>query len=267
MPTLVISSRGTPDNLALWQEARRLAWPVHMASGTQVPLGLEDPIVYGTLPFCDAVAPKLGIELIDPDNDWLARLPEEYLSRKVEFCALHELGKFPSRVFVKPANDKVFPASVYERGSEVPRRFIDPWCPILVSDVVDFDVEIRCYVKDRVLRTAATYQWKGAVYDTQKEKPTLEEACLWVSKLLEDTRVPLPPAVVIDVGRIPGVGWAVVEANQAYASGVYSEADPAQVLSVLEQASGPRAKFTGWDANGWGHGWHFRKPLAPLASI
>jgi hypothetical protein len=43
---------------------------------------------------------------------------------------------------------------------------------------------------------------------------------------------------VIDVGRIPGKGWAIIEINQAWASGIYG-CDPGRVLDVLEMASEP----------------------------
>ncbi|HNB74240.1 MAG TPA: hypothetical protein PLS70_24185 [Acidobacteriota bacterium] len=42
--------------------------------------------------------------------------------------------------------------------------------------------------------------------------------------------------MVIDVGVISGKGWAVVEANAAFGSGIYG-CDPAQVLPVLAEAS------------------------------
>jgi hypothetical protein len=40
---------------------------------------------------------------------------------------------------------------------------------------------------------------------------------------------------VIDVGRIKGKGWAIIETNQAWASGLYG-CGPMQVLKVLAQA-------------------------------
>ncbi len=48
-----------------------------------------------------------------------------------------------------------------------------------------------------------------------------------------------PSAVVLDVGRIEGRGWAVVEANQAHASGIYGDADVAPVLDCALRSAGP----------------------------
>jgi hypothetical protein len=47
--------------------------------------------------------------------------------------------------------------------------------------------------------------------------------------------VPLPPSVALDVGHIDGSGWAVVEANAAWASGIYG-CDPGKVLDVVARA-------------------------------
>lgn len=48
----------------------------------------------------------------------------------------------------------------------------------------------------------------------------------------------LPSAVTVDVGLLAGGGWAVVEANCAWASGGYA-CDPDRVLDVVLRAAGP----------------------------
>jgi hypothetical protein len=40
---------------------------------------------------------------------------------------------------------------------------------------------------------------------------------------------------VIDIGKIVGRGWAVVEANPAWGSGIYGN-DPDEVLNVLAKS-------------------------------
>ena len=44
-----------------------------------------------------------------------------------------------------------------------------------------------------------------------------------------------PPAFVVDVGLIDGRGWAVLEANPAWASGIYG-CDPDSILKVVRRA-------------------------------
>jgi hypothetical protein len=47
--------------------------------------------------------------------------------------------------------------------------------------------------------------------------------------------VRFPPGIVIDIGKIVGRGWAVVEANPAWGSGIYGN-DADKVLDVLSQS-------------------------------
>ena len=56
-------------------------------------------------------------------------------------------------------------------------------------------------------------------------------------------QVPLPSAVALDVGTIVGRGWAVVEANPCWGSGVYG-CDPAGVLRAARRASVAVAALT-----------------------
>ena len=57
-----------------------------------------------------------------------------------------------------------------------------------------------------------------------------------IHSVLRDHAVPLPPAVVVDIGRIAGQGWAIIEANAAWSSGIYG-CNPEDVLAVLSRAS------------------------------
>ena len=58
------------------------------------------------------------------------------------------------------------------------------------------------------------------------------DALAFSERVLGDTRVRLPRAVVLDVGWIRDVGWSVVEVNEAVMSGIY-DCDPIAVLEVL----------------------------------
>jgi hypothetical protein len=61
--------------------------------------------------------------------------------------------------------------------------------------------------------------------------------------VLADERVRLPPAIVLDVARVRGGGWVVIEVNPCWASGVYG-CDPEAVLEVIRRACVPRARLT-----------------------
>jgi hypothetical protein len=65
--------------------------------------------------------------------------------------------------------------------------------------------------------------------------------------LLADSRVPVPPALVLDVGMIHDRGWAVVEANAAWGAGIYG-CEPDKVLVALARASVRRDAVSPEDA-------------------
>jgi hypothetical protein len=57
---------------------------------------------------------------------------------------------------------------------------------------------------------------------------------------LADARVDFPRSLLLDARIIAGRGWAVVEQNAAWGSGIY-DCDPAIVLEVLRYAAVPAA--------------------------
>jgi hypothetical protein len=137
---------------------------------------------------------------------------------------------------VKPPNDKSFPARCYA-ADELPNGFPEEM-PILVSEVVSFTVEFRCFVLDRVVRTFSLYSRNGELAEESDFVSTDEEregVAVFLERLLADASVELTQAVVLDVGFIRNRGWAVVEANAAWGAGIYG-CDPTAVLEVLRKA-------------------------------
>src|SRR5262249_19037354 len=84
------------------------------------------------------------------------------------------------------------------------------------------------YWRNGELAQNASGEW----YASESE---IAEALKFSEELLSDSSVRVPPAVVIDIGIIEGRGWAVVEANPSWASGIYG-CDPHEVLAVIARA-------------------------------
>lgn len=237
-PTLVLSPRFHADSQDMWRAAVQRGWGVHRAIRYAGPEDATNCCVYGELMMCDIMADRLDLALLDPPNDWLAGLPQHYLKREVQFCIAADLfTHMTGKMFVKPANDKVFQYGIYERPEDVPLRFIDPTCPILLSEVVSWDLEVRLYVLDGKILTAEYYRLVG----DHEEQAVRGSATQFGEQLLDEFGQQLPSGVVVDVGHIEGRGWAVVEANQAYASGIYGEADTNAVLDICYRSAGAAA--------------------------
>jgi hypothetical protein len=196
-------------------------------------------VPYGSQTFGEVIAQQMGWTLKQNSFDWLAKLPIEYTKRKIEFMTLGEAKKITERKFIKPADDKCFDAKVYEAGEFQPHAIIQDDYPVLVSEPVEFTLEYRCFVEMNRVRTWSNYIYNGHIADPKLwEAVPANAECLpheFVQDMLywEDGVDTVPS--VVDVGYIPGKGWAIIETNQAWASGLYG-CDPERALKVMEQS-------------------------------
>ncbi len=240
MPTLILTPRYTDDSQALWRAAGRLGWQVEHIVNWRLTEDLRscvDPVLYVEALVAPMIAEQLGLSLEEPSEDWLVQLPEKYRKRWVYRTTLAEARERAEPAFIKPPNDKSFPARVY-RGAELPTEY-DHDMAVLVAEVVTWGKEFRCFVLDREIRTISVYLRDGVLqrenefrHDDAEEQELRE----FMSAVLADSAVALDRTAVIDVGVIRGRGWAVVEQNCAWGAGIYG-CDPVVVLEVLRHAT------------------------------
>lgn len=198
---------------------------------------VDEPVLYLEGLTAPMIAEQLGATIDEVPVDWLPRLPTEHRKRDVRLMTLAEARKLSGRWFVKPPNDKSFAASVYTT-SELPTEYDDAM-PVLVSEIVEWEVEFRCFVLNRSVVAQSVYLRDGALQREAGFAASDEDIAAlhaFMQTVLADVRVDLPDATVIDAGIIRGKGWAVVEQNAAWASGIYG-CDPEQVLHVLRRAT------------------------------
>lgn len=242
MPTLFLTPRYSTDAQALWKAAASLGWRIERLANWQIPEELrvaEQPVLYAEALMAPMLAEQLRLQLSQPTEDWLVRLPYEFRRREIELSTLGAARQRLLPAFIKPPNDKAFPAAVY-RGAELPPGFDDE-APVLISEVVHWTCEYRCFVLDRQLQTFSLYARHGELQrDQQFHSSDAEDADAleFLQSVLADPGVPLPAATVVDIGLIDGRGWACVEQNAAWGAGLYA-CDPVAVLRVLERAVSP----------------------------
>jgi hypothetical protein len=250
--TLFLSPRVTATGQALADAARRRGMHVETLRDWRVPdewRGTPGATLYAGPLFADAVAgePGLGLGLLEAPPDWLARLPYELTGREIEFSTVAGARQLRRPAFVKPPNDKSFPARVYPDGSRLPGPdAVDDDTPVLVSDIMAFAVEYRLFLLDGEVRTGSRYFARGELdVAPLDEDPRKDEVLAFAAGLAE---AGLPNAVVVDVGLPTGdtSRWAVVEANAAWASGHYA-CDPDAALDVVLRAARPVAECTAAD--------------------
>jgi len=246
MPTLLLSARQTEDAQRLWQACIAQKWQVTRAHGWKVPdLPPEEVVVYGEPLFAQHVAQTLGLKLQEPAVDWLPRLPLRWRGREVRLTTLAEARGVPARSFIKPAEEKCFEARIYPSGAELPPPGPLPEdLAVLVQEVVNWSSEFRCFVADRKVETLSAYWRDGHPAKNEDDLWTaadadLEDARRFCQSVLDESSIPVPKAVAMDIGVIQDHGWAVIECNAAWGAGIYG-CDPVAVLRVLQRSCEPR---------------------------
>jgi ATP-grasp domain, R2K clade family 2 len=242
MPTLILTPRFSEDAQALWRGANHLGWNVERLKSWQVPDELRqvpEPVLYLEALFGQTLAAQFGLRLLEPAIDWLPNLPVAYRQRRVSLTTLGACREIVEPTFIKPPNDKSFPAKIYT-GAELPHEY-DEDSPVLVAEVVVWEKEFRCFILDRQIRTISVYLRNGELQrdrDFAATEAELREVESFAQQILADVRIDLPRTAVLDVGVIAERGWAVVEQNAAWGSGIYG-CDPVEVLGVLRHAAIP----------------------------
>ncbi|MDB4778230.1 ATP-grasp domain-containing protein [bacterium] len=239
MTTVLMSSRHTEDDQAIWRAAIGRGWSVVRARGIQLPdIDDSEIVIYVEALYAAVIAKNVGRKLLDPSENWLAQVPYEFTKRKIKLAQLGEARTLTEPAFVKPPNEKSFVAQVYETGEQLPDEFDDD-TSVLIAEPVKWESEFRCFCLDGRVKTISPYLQSGLhakVNDYQAEAQELEAATSFAETVLEATRTITPNAIVLDVGQIVDKGWAVVEANGAWGSGIYG-CDPNAVLDVIRHAT------------------------------
>lgn len=240
MPTLILSPRYSDDSIKLRRAAVAHGWDVMRLASWRCPDDFEpeEPVLYAEPLFNEAVAQQLSLAVVEPPEDFLVRLPQEYVKREVGLMTAAEARTLPGPAFLKPPNRKTFPARVHASGAELPEMPDDD--PVLASEPVEWAGEFRFFVRERRVHAWSPYWLHGALARKEDEwvvEPEMEAMTReLVDHLLDDTSIDLPAALVLDAGVIKGRGPAVVEANEASGAGIYG-CDPHDVLEVLRAAT------------------------------
>lgn len=234
--------RYSTDSVGLSRAALASGWDVlRVIDYTYEDDGVK-PIIYASKWLATIVSAACGVEFVHPPNDWLAGLPERYLKRRVS----HHVGavEWPTeRAFIKCCDSKWMTARVYEPGEMAALAELMDEDGIIISEPVIFETEFRTFVLDGRVMDVSSYMAAGQptqVEDGWLSFPQLEETAVrFVEGMLADPAVDAVRSLVVDVGFIMDRGWAVVEANESWYSGIYA-CDRLKVLETIEGA------VTGW---------------------
>lgn len=249
MAYLILYSQMSLDSKLLRKTAQKLGWETLRLEISQLPQWFErqeiDYALFYTAPSAFQIARKLSVKLLGCDAYWLSRLPKEYTKRNIETLSLKKARELEFPIFIKPALAKSFPSQVYDKKmlqqiSEAPEEML-----VCISEPVKWVLEYRCFILNREVLTLSAYRRYGELYHENLKMPKeeFEDAKSFVEEVLQDNRVEIPSGLVIDVGYIEEKGWAVVESNECWASGIYG-CDPEKVLLSIQGACVSLKNFT-----------------------
>lgn len=237
-PMLLLSSRHTPDSQVLWRAAVKQGWKVERLTGWNVPPEIvqdDSPkVLHVEGLFAFQVAKTLNVPIQEPPDDWLVNLPYRFRKRNI-FLTHYGAARALDGKFVKPPNDKSFQAKIY-RQFELSEEY-DFGAPVLVAEPIKWQVEFRAFVLNKKILTMSPYLRGGVIDENrfQAEDQEVYGARYFLSELLQNVEV--PEAIVIDVGLVEHRGWAAVELNAPWGSGLY-QCDPHEALKVISRSCG-----------------------------
>lgn len=252
MPTLLLSRRCQPEAGRLADQAQAAGWQVQSLSFQHVPRRIygRQFAFYGETNVGRRLMRQHRLTLIEPTFDLLAKTPLRYTQRRVRAMTLGHAIALEERMFVKPADctHKCFDAAVAESGrwihcaDSVPRT-----TPVLVSEPVDWENEYRAIVCERRVAALSPYIRRGRLARVGGDQwpwdpGESQEVRAFVEAVLADPGVKLPPVVTLDVGQIAGRGWAIVEFNPVWCSGLLG-CTLDRMLEVLERACRPSSRL------------------------
>ncbi|MGD1320177.1 ATP-grasp domain-containing protein [Chryseobacterium sp. 2R14A] len=191
--------------------------------------------VYSEDIYAEIVVEQCNLTLTKPDDNWLSMISEEFTKRKISYGQLKEFVDVEN-IFIKCSDFKSFKAGVFDKVRNI-KGFdsLDLESTVFTSEVVEWELEVRCFVFNNEIKTHSSY-WRNNAFDTNPLSETEQKELFEFFKdFIQKYSSTLPNAIVLDFGIIKGKGWALIEANPAWCSGLY-DCDAAKALEVIVES-------------------------------
>ncbi|MGE8432129.1 ATP-grasp domain-containing protein [Chryseobacterium joostei] len=191
--------------------------------------------VYGEDIYSEIVAEQCNLTLTKPDDNWLAGISEKFTKRKISYTQLKNVVH-KENIFIKCSDFKSFKAGVFDKVTDI-KGFdsLDPNSTVFTSEVVEWELEVRCFVLNNEIKTHSTY-WRNNSFNTNLLSETERNDMFeFFKSFIKQYSSTLPNAIVLDFGIIKEKGWALIEANPAWCSGLYA-CDAEKALEVIVES-------------------------------
>lgn len=191
--------------------------------------------VYSEDIYAEIVAEQCNLTLTKPDDNWLSKISEEFTKRKISYGRLKEFVD-EENIFIKCSDFKSFKAGVFDKVTNI-KGFdtLDLESTVFTSEVVEWELEVRCFVLNNEIKTYSSY-WRNDDFDTNPlSEIEHNDLFNFFEDFIQNYTEKLPKAIVLDFGIIKEKGWALIEANPAWCSGLYA-CDAEKVLEVIVES-------------------------------
>jgi hypothetical protein len=192
------------------------------------PPGLDPQRIrlYGGDSFCQVLAQKLGLVLVSPPDDWLLHLAPAVTKRTVRGTTLSEAETLGFPVFVKTFVPKLIRSRIYESAADLlgEGRGLEPETALIVSEIVTFVAEARCWLLGAEVLSVACYEGDADIALARELAATIGGDPSMVSPC------------VVDLGLTDDRGWLAIEANPAWGAGL-NGCDPAAAARCIAIAT------------------------------
>jgi hypothetical protein len=229
---LLLHYRADCNTNDIWRAAIRSGWSTERVADQIGGAcdGAAKVRYYGNTLHASRIADQLPIRFLPLDLTVLAKTP--LTKRRVELMRLSEVPKVrDGDYFIKPAQEKWFPARIYE-----PSEIVAPEGGTLADDLVyvqqrvDMINEVRCFCLDGKILTASYYrighEYCPVGIDDVDRPKALDE-------MVAELAPHYPRGVVLDFAYTSMREWVFIEPNECWASGIYG-CDPFRCLEVIE---------------------------------
>jgi hypothetical protein len=189
---------------------------------------------YGNTMHGGRIAPNLPVSFDPLDLTVLAKTC--WAKRRIE---LVEMGKLihSEQKFIKPAQEKWFPAKVYEVGEFPPENTGGLMTDLIYAQTpLRMVNEVRCFCLDGKVHTASYYRISQEYCPLGLDEVDRTKE---IDEMVEKLAPSYPRGVVLDFAYTERGDWCFIEPNEAWASGIYG-CDPTKCLDVIEASQTPK---------------------------